>query len=205
MAEAMSGDILSWICSDRLDIGYVYDIIDVSLVNSEPFLTEELFLATAPDNWPGEFGDNGMALQPILASNLAELPLVLAKQPPGTIKMREKIGRAIGGSPNVVAELDLLPYIVEMVSRASAYSILSHGAAVNQMVSGKLALVPIEEPTLSRTAYKVQLRDRPVKRAVMVIDQTITTIIREIVGRYNLRVTLPDQTGADVVAPRKAR
>ena len=79
-----------------------------------------------------------------------------------------------------------------MVSRASAYTILSHGAVLNQVAAGTLALVRIEEPTIRRTAYIVRKRSRPVTRASVIVESYITSIIKEMIRRYKLKAILPN-------------
>jgi LysR family transcriptional regulator, nitrogen assimilation regulatory protein len=191
IAEAMSGDILEWIGSDRLDLGCVYEAYDSTPYTFEPLLTEELFVVTAPDNWNGAIGPDGIALEPISATKLQELPLVLTSPAHGARKLQEKFARSIGIHLNVVAAIDSLPHIVEMVSRASAYSILSHGAVFRQVAEGKVALVRIQEPTIRRTAYIVRKRSRPVTRACATVEACITSIISELVERYKINATLP--------------
>ncbi len=191
IAEAMSGDILEWITSNRLDIGCVYEVSETTPCTYEPLLTEELFLVSAPDHWPGKLDKNGVALEPIPAAKLADLPLVLTSHAHGARKLQEKFARSIGVQLNVTAEIDSLPHIVEMVGRASAYTILSHGAVIKQVAAGTLALVPIEEPTLRRTAYIARARTRPVTRAGVVVEEYIRTILREMIERYKLRATIP--------------
>ena len=107
IAEAMSGDILEWLANDRIDVGCVYEISDSSPYSFEPLLTEELFLVTAPDNWNDEFGPDGVARNPIPASRLQELPLVLTSPTHGARKLQEKFARAGGFSLNVVAAIEL--------------------------------------------------------------------------------------------------
>lgn len=193
IAEAMSGDILDWLANDRIDVGCVYEISDSSPYSFEPILTEELFLVTAPDNWDDEFGPDGVAKTPIPASRLQDLPMVLTSPTHGARKLQEKFARAGGFNLNVVAAIDSLPHIVEMVSRASAYSILSHGAVIKEVADGTLGLIRIEEPTIRRTAYMVRKRSRPVSSASSVVESTIYTIIRELVQRYDIQATLPNQ------------
>ena len=190
IAEAMSGDILDWIGSDRVDVGCVYEAYDSAPYSFEPLLTEELFLITAPDNWQGEIGPDGVALHAISAAKLQELPLVLTSLTHGARKLQEKFARSVGIQLNVVAAIDSLPHIIEMVSRASAYTILSHGAVIKQVADGTLALVPIEEPTIRRTAYVVRKRSRPVTKACAIVELNIFTIIQEMVRRYGIKAVL---------------
>lgn len=192
IAEAMSGDILEWLENDRIDIGCVFEISDSAPYSFEPLLTEGLFLVTAPDNWDDDFGPNGIALNPLPTSRLQELPLVLTSPTHGARKLQERFARAGGFSLNVVAAIDSLPQIVEMVSRASAYSILSHAAVIKEVANGTIGLVPFEEPTIRRTAYMVRKRSRPVSSASSVVENTILTIIREMVERFDIQASLPD-------------
>lgn len=193
IAEAMSGDILEWLANDRIDVGCVYEIADSGPYAFEPLLTEELFLVSAPDNWDDDFGPDGVAKNPIPASRLHELPLVLTSPTHGARKLQEKFARAAGINLNVVAALDSLPHIVEMVSRASAYSLLSHGAVIKEVAEGRLGLIRIDEPTIRRTAYLARKRARPVSRASAVAERTIFAIIRELVERYNIQASLPKE------------
>lgn len=193
IAEAMSGDILEWLANDRIDVGWVYEISDSTPYSFEPLLTEELFLVAARDNWDDEFGEDGVALNPIPASKLEELPLVLTSPTHGARKLQDKYARSGGFSLNVVATIDALPHIVEMVSRASGYSILPHGAVIREVESGVLGLVRIEEPTIRRTAYMVRKRSRPVSNASSVVERTIHAIIRELVDRYGIQATQPER------------
>lgn len=193
VAEAMSGDILDWVNSERVDVGLVYEVPDSGPFIVQPLLTEDLFLITAPDNWDDEFGADGIAKNPISSSRLQELPLVLTSPTHGARKLQEKFARAGGFSYNVVAAIDSLPHIVEMVSRASAFSILSHGAVFKQVAEGTIGLVRIEEPRISRTAYMVRKRSRPVSRANTIVEETIVAVMREMIERYKIHATLPDK------------
>jgi LysR family nitrogen assimilation transcriptional regulator len=185
-SEGMSDDILHWINTERIEIGCVYHAHDSATYSIEPLLTEELFLVTAPDNWDGEIGPNGVAVDSIPAAKLAQLPLVLTGLAHGARKFHERFARSAGINLNVIASLDSLPQIMEMVSRASAYTITSHGAVVNQVAEGKLALVRIEGPPLRRTAYLVRKRSRTVSRASTIVESCIKAIVREMIDRYGI-------------------
>lgn len=198
VAEAMSGDIIEWVGNDRVDIGCVYESYDSVPFSFDPLLTEELFLVTAPDNWSGEIGPDGVAVEPVSAARLQELPMVLTSQTHGARKLQEKFARSAGITLNVTAAVDSLPHIVEMVSRASAYTILSHGAVVSEVERGTLALVRIEEPTIRRTAYVVRKRSRAVTKSCAVVEACIFKIIREMVQRHKLQAVLLDE-GAAVI------
>ncbi|ANI80139.1 HTH-type transcriptional regulator EstR (plasmid) [Sphingobium sp. EP60837] len=203
IVEAMSGDILDWISSGRVNIGCVYEISDTSAYSFEPLLTEEIFLATAPDNWPGEIGADGFALTPVSAERLKELPMVLTSSLHGGRRLQERFARSSHLHLNVVAEIDSLAQIVEMVTRASAYTMIAHGAVLRQLAEGKLALVPVEEPVIKRTSYIVRSRTRPVSCASAMVEFAIRQIASEMVDRYHLRARVEPHSLSQPVGRNK--
>lgn len=200
ITEGLSGDILDWIEEDRIDIGLAYDAYESAMFSREPLVTEEVFLVTAPDNWPGEIGPDGLATDPVSVAQLSELPLVMTSSR-GAQALQQKVSNSFGVHLDVIATLNSLPQIVEMVSRASAYAVLAHGAVHRQVTQGRLALVRIEESALSRTAYMVSKRSRSTSRAVNIVEDHARTILREMVERYGIHGTLPP---SHMVAPMQA-
>ncbi|WP_108260876.1 LysR family transcriptional regulator [Mangrovicoccus ximenensis] len=192
ISEAVTGDILDWLDRDRLNLGLVYEAYDNANFSFEPLLVEELFLVTAPDNWEGEIGPDGVALDSVSARDLERLPLITTGYHAfGTRGLQGKVARSLGIELNVIATLDSLPQIVEMVSRASAYAILPHGAVHRQVEQKRLALVRIKEPVIRRTAYLARKRTQAVPRAVDIVEETVKVILRELVEKFGIEGTLP--------------
>lgn len=192
VTEVVSGDILTWLESDRLDLGCVYEPHDSATFILEPLLIEELFLVTARDNWEGGFGPDGVALNTVKARDLAAYPLVMTgHQAYGTRGLQGKVARSHGIDLNVIATIDSLAQIVKMVARASAFAVLPHGAVPEKVVRGHLGLVCIEDPVLHCAACLARKRSRPVTRAVDIVQDTIRTIVRELVERHGIEGTLP--------------
>jgi LysR family nitrogen assimilation transcriptional regulator len=190
IAESMSGYILEWVDNGHIDFGVIYQGLDTSGLESQPLLSEELMLVTAPDNWPHSKFVNGRALQPINFKDVANLPLVLPSRQHGLRELIERSARAHNVSLNVVLEIDALRHIVAMVSRASAYTILSHSAVMDAVERGDLVLVPIVEPTIMRTAFLVRKRGRPITRASLAVENLIPSILHEITQRHKLSAEL---------------
>lgn len=186
VTEGMSRHILDQIENETAQIGCVYDIADSSRFVSQPLLTEDLFVITATDNWPGEIGPDGIALEPITLEALQSLPLVLPHNSHGARTIVERSAKASGGRLNVVSEIDALPHIIEMVQRASAYSILSQAAVLKQVEEGSLALVPIQGAKIQRTAYLVRKWSRPLSVSDQAVQATIISVMAEMIRRYGL-------------------
>lgn len=182
IAEVMSGHVLEWIDSGQLDLGCVYENPDRRRFESELLLTDELFLMTAPDNWSGRF-EHGRAIDPIPASRLATLPLVMSRPAHCARREIEKDLHAAGLNLNIVMEIDSLPKMAEIVSRASAYSIMLHRAVPDHVASGELCMVPIEEPKLYQRTYLVKKKDRRPKAAVKIVENIMMNLISEFFQR----------------------
>lgn len=191
IVEAMSGYVLDWILSEHVDMGVIYEGQDCAGLESTPLLVEELFLAAAPDNWPAQEVVNGIAAEPVDLAALKDLPLVLPSRSHGLRELIERAARVHGVALNAVAEIDGLRHMVCLVSRASAYAILSQSAVLDEVARGELILVPIVRPTLKRTAYLARKRARPVKAASLIVEGLVSTILAELIQRHGLRAELP--------------
>ena len=190
ITEGLSGDVLDWIETGRMDIGVAYDAFESATYTLEPLLEEEVFLVAAPDMWDGPIGPDGVAEEAVDISRLSELPLVMTSSR-GAQALHQKVGNAFGGTLNVVATLNSLPQIVEMVSRGSAFAVLGHGAVHRQVTQGRLALVPIEDSVLSRTAYLVRRRSRHPSEAVNIVEKLASSIMFETVTRHAISGIVP--------------
>lgn len=186
LSEGMSRAILERIENETLHLGCVYDVPDASIFTFQPLYTEEMFLITAPDNWPEPIGPDGRALRPIQVEELAGLPLVMPHNSHGARTLVERNARLKGAKLNVAMEIDALPHIAEMCCRASAYSILPEASVVHLVREGRLALVPIAGVKMERTAYLVRKRGRPVSFAAAAVQASMSEILREMIGRYRL-------------------
>lgn len=186
ITEGMSRHILEMIEDETAQIGCVYDVADASRFVSQPLLTEDLFVITASDNWPGEIGPDGVALEPISLEDVQALPLVLPHSSHGARTIVERSATSSGGRLNVVSEIDALPHIIEMVERASAYSLLSQAAVLKQVEQGSLALVPIKDAKIQRTAYLVRKWSRPLSVSDQAVQATIISVMAEMIQRHRL-------------------
>lgn len=186
ITEGMSRHILSMVEEEAAHLGCVYDIADPEKFAIQPLMTEELYLVTAVDNWDGEIGANGFATEPIGIERLAELPLVVPNNSHGARTVIERAAKAGGVKLNVVCQIDPLPQIIEMVDRASAYSILPQTSVMSQVRAGRIALVPIQGGAIKRTAYMVRKRARPMSTGVQQIQKLIISIMSEMIRRHGL-------------------
>lgn len=188
ITEALSADIIDWIMTDRLDLGYVYEIPSLSLFHVSPVLQEQIFLIVARDDWAGTFDENGKATTPVSLMDVSKLPLVMTSK--NAEIMSKRLLLSHGFKLNIVGELDSLPHILEMVGRGSAYTLMPRGAVFEQVSSGQIGMVPILEKDLDRKAYLVTLKSKAGTKANSVITKYVSVILTEMISRYQLEAEL---------------
>ncbi|RDD71448.1 LysR family transcriptional regulator (plasmid) [Paracoccus versutus] len=185
LTEGLSGHILDWIEQEQLDMGFVYTMPPSTGFQTDAILEEEIFVVAAEDNVPVEPDEDGGYSIP--ASQLGELPLVMPGLPHSARHAIERFARAHGLNLNVIVEIDSLSQIIEMVSRASAFSILPHAPVAKLVEEGKLVLIRIKDPGFNRTVYLTRKRSRAVSMVSLTVEKTVLKIIEEMVERYGLR------------------
>lgn len=191
IAEGLSGHILSWIMQETLSLGVVYQGLDLSGFDSSLLMTEEMFLATAPDNWDYTDDDAGIVRKPVGFEFVAGLPLVLPSRAHGARELYERYAKAARIQLNVVLELDSLREIIAFISRASAYTIRPHAAVLEEVSRGELLLVPIVDPVIRRNAYIVRKQGPSVTQASLEVEAMIACILRKAMRRHHLRAQFP--------------
>lgn len=190
ITEGRTEDLTDWVLSERLDVALVYDAIDNPKLSFKPVSEEQLYLVTAKDNWNATIGADGLAQDAIQASDLAHLPLVMPSSNYAARRVIDSYAKAHGEGLNLISDVHSLSQTIEMVARASAYAVLPHTAVAQQVAEGTLALVKIENPAITRTAYLVRKRARAISQASAVLENTLATLFAELVKRYKLTESL---------------
>jgi LysR family nitrogen assimilation transcriptional regulator len=188
LSEGLSGYILDWIEQEKIDLGFVFINPPNSVFKAEPIMEEEMFLVAAQDDVPVDADSNGDYV--IDACRLADLPLVLPTAPHTARLAMDRFAQGAGIDLNVAVEVDSLSQIVEMVGRASAYSVLPHAPVAEAVAAGKLALVRIQNPSFFRTVYLTRKRSRPVLQSSLTVENIFVNIMRGMIDRYGLHARL---------------
>ncbi|MEH2563603.1 LysR family transcriptional regulator [Bradyrhizobium sp. AZCC 2289] len=189
ISEGGAGHLLEWLASGTIDFAILYYGFDNTDFDVKPLLEEELFLVSAVDNWPPAGKRNGLG-QSIEFKDLKEISLVLPS--PLQCPLIAQLGRSNSIQLNVKVEMDSLQQIASMVSRASAYTIMSHTAAIDYIAPLQLLLVPIINPGIRLTAHIVRKRNRPVTQASLSVQRLIPVILKEMITRHGLNARLVD-------------
>jgi LysR family nitrogen assimilation transcriptional regulator len=181
--EGYSGHVMEWLIAGRLDIAVLYDspALRSNSLDSEPILTDELFLIGSPQD-PAYVG-NG----PVRASRLADIPLVLPSRPHGVrVLVDDALARSGGAVARVQTEIDAMHSMLALAESGLGYTILSYSSVRELVLAKRLRIWRIVDPTITRTLVITTTTQRPSTkpaRALMrMFKEKVESYVRE--GRW---------------------
>ncbi|REF73321.1 LysR family transcriptional regulator [Paracoccus versutus] len=182
--EGMSGDVLDWIFRESVDMGFAYEMAGLGGFSSRYVYTEELWFISAPDFLPDALSRTPEGFEIGLAQ-LPQLPLVTSSKRHKTRQLLEQYARSAGVALNIASELESHSQILEMVLRASAYTIVPKAAILPQLTRGDLVAIRFRE-RLQRRCYLLRKTGRVVTAASLAVEETAISILKEMNKRHAL-------------------
>lgn len=177
VAEAMSGDILSWLREGRVDLGIIYRTADAQLISSIHILTEELWvIAPNRKNLPT------LPMSKISFQEAAKLDLVLPTKVHGLRTILDDFASKEGIALNPHMEIDSATQIKLMVERGMGYSILPLMAVSQEVVLGTLKAIRIVDPTPTRKLFLAHSAEKPLSNAAVAIHRMTGELIRKLIN-----------------------
>ncbi|MCR4265297.1 LysR family transcriptional regulator [Nitratireductor sp. ZSWI3] len=193
IAEAMSGFVLDWLRAGHVDLAILYmPAVDRGLA-SERLFVEELCLLGPARPKTGLRTPGGPSVD---FSAVAELPLILPGQAHGLRQMLERLAVARNVTLNSELDVDSYAAIKDLVARGLGFSILPLHAVASEVTAERLRCWSIVDPVIQREVHLVRPSDRPVPRAVSVVESLCREVLLSLVaeGAWD---------GAGNVAPEK--
>lgn len=192
-SEGSSIDIYRRLLSDDADIAFIFTDGAVPGVRSKPLVKESLFVAVPVSDRRFATGNE------FYARDMAELDFVLATNRPyfGTAYVHRRFEEA-SIRLNVIAELDALDGLIQMVIAGKAATIVPWSVGHAMEESGKLRLIAVRDIDLSRTLSLCHRSDQPLTPAVNAIsDLTCKLIEKLILGGHWRHAQVLTQHAAD--------
>jgi LysR family transcriptional regulator, nitrogen assimilation regulatory protein len=165
--EAFSGHLLEWLSSGRVDVAILYELGSAHRLHAEPLVTETLSVIMSADQ---RLGWNDVKF-----ADLANRPLVLPSAQHGLRKLLDNIARQVGIKLNVVAEVDSLPSLLDLVEAGLGWTILPNAAVAKEIERGQLASARLAEPEVKRNLVLATAPNRPPGRG----HQDVIHIIKQ--------------------------
>jgi hypothetical protein len=149
--------------------------------------SHELWLISAPNFLPDALSRTSEGFEIGLAQ-LPQLPLVTSNKRHKTRQLLEQYARAAGVALNIASELESHSQSLEMVLRASAYTIVPKAAILPQLKRGELVAIRFRE-RVQRRCYLLRKSGRVVTAASLAVEETAIAILQEMNARYALDLT----------------
>jgi LysR family transcriptional regulator, nitrogen assimilation regulatory protein len=144
LREAVSGYLLEWLMTGKLDIGVLYNVSSQNTIGVEPLLSDEMLLIGPPDAAVLNACTDSIAL-----ADTVDLQWVLPPHPHGLRTLADDAATAQGLQLNIVVEVDAMASIFNLVEAGLGFSIAPFAAIEKRLERGTLKARRIREPSLS--------------------------------------------------------
>lgn len=181
LREGMSNSIRTRLDEGRLDLAILYDAERLRHMSVKYIADESLFLIGPP----GEFGPTdarGIALEPVGRNRVTPASLILPTVAHGLRRLVEAQGGEQSLQLTVGIEIDSLSHIRTLVAAGQGYSLLSHAAVSEDILTGRLSAARIEGVKMRRSVSLVRNPGHPITRASVEIEDLTMKLLREMIG-----------------------
>lgn len=179
LVEAMSGHLGHMLNGRELDIAVLFDGHQGRRWTIQPLLDERLFLICGAGFEP--------AVLPTRLTALADLPLVLPTDRHGLRRVIDAAFNALDISPRVVAEVDSLYVLMDMVDRGIAASVQPWSALARQPeAQSRLRWTELEDHGIARRSLVCSLSEDELSPAAMATRTLLRQTVQGLVdsGRW---------------------
>lgn len=174
LVESLSGNLSQMLDRRQLDLAVLFHAGSHQGWTLLPALTEQLFVVAQPDRYAlPATGD-------LLLEDIVNLPLVL---PTGTHGLRAIVDAAFfhyGHEPNVIAEVDGLSMLMDVVHAGMAATI-QPGAAVVRTHGKPLLRIPLRHDKMVRRNIVASLSDDQLSPAGLAARVVLLDVMRKLV------------------------
>lgn len=136
LTHGMSGTVQRWVESGKVDAAYTMDLTGTEKL-SEKFevipLTQFTYRVIGPAAWAGQIKNKSW-------EHLAKLPWIKTPEDSIHSKLLRKIFESESGAPQIVAQVDLEPTMLEIVRSGIALSLSRDSIALRQFHSGSVSI-----------------------------------------------------------------
>lgn len=175
LVESLSGNLSAMLNARQLDLAVLFETDAASHLSSIPLLDERLFLI-------GASSLTGMpSTKKVRLKDISTLPLVM---PSGTHGLRAIVSTAFSRAkckPNIVAEVDGLAILMDVV-RSGLAATIQPGAATTRLPASEIRLAELAESGLRRRNLLASLPEDELSPAVLAARIVLRDLVRELVA-----------------------
>lgn len=159
--EGLSTHLLEWLIGGSIDCAIAYNAPKIAEIERRSIGVEARWLVSARGGLTSP--------KPLTLEKLATLPLIIASQPHATRMMVERALAEIGRSPTIVAEIDGVGAILELVRAGFGHAVLPVSAVRASGFANDFTVRPIEGRAVQSEvslAISAKRPETPSQRAV---------------------------------------
>jgi len=173
LTEHMSGTLLEWTETGRIDLAVVYDVPTNTPLAVHSLGREDLYLVTDP-------AFKRRLPEAVSLADIAEQALILPAFPQTLRLIIEKtFSDHLGRPPKVRLDVDSTYAIKKLVSAGKGQSILSVHSVSDEIQRGELTITPIADPPITRTINLVTHPNRVADAAVKAVHRVVDAVLSE--------------------------
>lgn len=175
LVEGMSGHLGAMLNGRELDLAVLFDVDQARRWSVQPLLDERLFFICAANARPSSL--------PTRFAELAGQPLVLPTHRHGLRRVIDAAFKTLGQRPVVVAEVDSLSVLMEMVERGMAASLQPWAALARRpQAASPLAWSELADEGCARPNLLCSLSDDELSPAALATRNVLGRLVRRLVG-----------------------
>jgi LysR family nitrogen assimilation transcriptional regulator len=186
IVEGLSGDILTWLRSGRLDLAILYEADHIPDIRVTPLVSDDLFLIG--DSHPATEGRSDISFP-----ELAKFPIIHTTRAHALRILLDATSRNVGCVLQFVSEVDSITQIGQLVARGSGYTILPKVAVRPDVLGPSTRLIHITSPTLRLRSY---LALAPGKQSLRAVDEVFTLTAKLVSDLVAAKIWPGGHTGA---------
>ena len=173
MVEMSTGYIPDQLMRGYIDIGVTFGVEDDVRMNFKHLIDEELVLVTSQRELlrlrlPPQRNRTDVALR-----SIGSLPMIL---PTVAHSLRRRIQTYLleeNATLNVIAEVNAIPELIELVAAGVGSTILSYAAVNDHVVAGRLLMLRINNPQMIRSIYSCRSATLPMSIAATKVQELL--------------------------------
>ncbi|MBO1113835.1 LysR substrate-binding domain-containing protein [Bordetella petrii] len=172
--EGMSGHLLEWLHSGRLDIAVLFDVMPKAGLNTAVIGQEAIYLVGAA----GKFKDGAE----VPLRELGRYPLITPGGKHGISMLIRQAAARENVDLQIRVEVDAFAEMIDLVREGLGYTMLARMGFHRELKAGAVSLAHIVDPPILRTLVVATPKARPLSPAAQFVIDSTTQLLQAFIA-----------------------
>lgn len=192
--ELNTGYVPDQLIKGNIDLGVTFGSDDNSSIAYNRLLDEEVVFVTSPWQMAKYFGEKADH-NTISLAEMKMFPIIIPTENHSLTRRVNEFLKQAKIQLNVIAEVNAIPQLVELVSADIGSTVLSYAAAYSELKQRNLRILKITKPTITRSVYLCRNTAVPISIATSLIQDLITALARKAEQNHDWPTTMQKHDG----------